>query len=325
MALVSVLCTGLLIGLSQHAPPSGYAGSAATPEGTPSYMPLAMVWVPTPTPIGGGRILFESNRLGPSIFEIYMMNSDGSGVVRLTYRRQYSRDPSWSPDYQRVVFDSGPQDDDNGREIFVMNANGSGLTQLTHNGVKDYDPSWSPAGDRIAYTTFDINWEIFSMNTNGTDKVNLTKRAGPDMDPCWSPDGTKIAFDSENGGDDYHIWVMNADGSNKTQLTFGSSFDDTDPSWSPDGTRIAFESDRDGDIEIWVMNADDGSGLQNLTNNTVRDVDPTWMVGTERIVFGSYRSGNGEIYVMNSDGSGVQQLTFNPMSDGDACARPGCP
>jgi Tol biopolymer transport system component len=324
-ALIGILCTGLLVALSQQGRASGYAEPPAPPEGTPSYMPLAMKSVPTPTPVGGGRIAFESNRVGPGIFEIYSMNSDGSDQRRLTHLGEYSRDPSWSPDYTRIVFDSGPQDDDDGREIYVMNADGSAITRLTYNGVKDWDPSWSPTGDRIAYTSrLAGNWEIYSLPWYGGLPVNLTRRIGPDMDPCWSPDGTRIAFSSEGGLSDYHIWVMNADGSRQTQLTFGSSVDDTDPTWSWDGTRIAFESNRDGDIEIWVVNVD-GSGLRNLTNHSSSDVDPSWVAGTERIVFGSYRGGNGDVYVMNSDGSGVQPLTSHYMTDGDACARPGCP
>jgi len=323
-ALIGILCTGLLVVVSQQGRASGYAEPPAPPEGTPSYMPLAMKSVPTPTPVGGGRIAFESNRVGPGIFEIYSMNSDGSDQRRLTHLGGYSRDPSWSPDYTRIVFDSGPQDDDDGREIYVMNADGSGITRLTNNGVKDWDPSWSPDGSHIAYVSYDRNWEIFSMNTSGYGRVNLTNRPGRDWDPCWSPDGTKIAFSSEFYGDDFHIWVMNADGSGQTQLTFGTSVDNTDPSWSPDGTRIAFESNRDGVNRIWVMNSD-GSGQRSLTNNPSSGADPSWMVGAERIVFGSYLSGNGEIYIINSDGSGVQQLTYHPMTDGDACARPGCP
>jgi Tol biopolymer transport system component len=324
IALIGILCTSLLVDLWHQGRASGYAEATVSPEGTPSYLPLAMRSIPTPTPVGGGRIAFESNRVGPRIFEIYSMNSDGSDQRRLTHLGEYSRDPSWSPDYTRIVFDSGPQDDDDGREIYVMNADGSGITRLTYNGVKDWDPSWSPDGSHIAYVSYDVNWEIFSMHTSGYGRVNLTNRPGRDWDPCWSPDGTKIAFSSKLYGDDFHIWVMNADGSEQTQLTFGDSVDDTDPSWSPDGTRIAFESNRDGDIEIWVMNAD-GSGARNLTDHPSDEVDPSWMVGAERVVFGSYRSGNGEIYIINSDGSGVQQLTYHPMTDGDACARPGCP
>jgi TolB protein len=61
--------------------------------------------------------------------------------------------------------------------------------------------------------------------------------------PSWSPDGGKIAFESDRDGSDSEIYVMNADGSDVTQLTNNNASDGS-PSWSPDGERIAFVSDR---------------------------------------------------------------------------------
>ena len=66
------------------------------------------------------------------------------------------------------------------------------------------------------------------------------------------------------------IYVMDADGSEQTQLTDNDAYDEF-LSWSPDGEKIAFSSDRDVDDEsefnaIYVMNADDGSDVTRLTN-----------------------------------------------------------
>jgi hypothetical protein len=108
IGLSGILFVGALVALTPGMKTSGYADDLT---GTPSYLPLAMKFIPTPTPMGGGRIVFESNRVGPEIFEIYTMNSDGSDVRRVTNLRQYSRDASWSPDYTRIVFDWGSHDD----------------------------------------------------------------------------------------------------------------------------------------------------------------------------------------------------------------------
>jgi TolB protein len=77
-----------------------------------------------------------------------------------------------------------------------------------------------------------------------------------------SPDGTKIAF-TGYGVDSEEIYVISADGSNRTRLTF-NFVDDFSPSWSPDGEKLTVLSEREETFEIYVMNAD-GSSPVRLT------------------------------------------------------------
>jgi hypothetical protein len=85
----------------------------------------------------GTKIAFTSNVDGND--EIYVMNSDGTGVTRLTNSAASDSDPAWSPDGLRIAFMS---DRDGNQEIYVMNADGSGQDRITNNPAADYSPAW---------------------------------------------------------------------------------------------------------------------------------------------------------------------------------------
>jgi WD40 repeat protein len=138
-----------------------------------------------------------------------------------------------------------------------------------------------------------------------------------------APAGTgQIVFGSQHGGED-EIWVMNADGSNKHNLTRhdGAKISDIDPRWSPDGTQIAFSSDPGGNRQIWVMNAD-GSMPHQVTNAPGINRDPSWTADGKHLVFQSNQNGNYEIERANVDGTGVVDLTNNPAVDWTPAASP---
>ncbi|MDJ0952276.1 MAG: S-layer homology domain-containing protein [Acidimicrobiia bacterium] len=131
--------------------------------------------------------------------------------------------------------------------------------------------------------------------------------------PKWSPDGSEIAF-----GADGDIWVMNADGSNKRNLTGGVGWTNHHPTWSPDGSMIAFGAIRDpftniwvdGDYNIWVMDAD-GSGQLQLTDRPGWEHRPMWSPDGSKIAFVTGQDSL-QIWVMDVDGGNQRQLTAEP-------------
>lgn len=120
----------------------------------------------------------------------------------------------------------------------------------------------SPDGKTIA---FDLLGDVYTMPIGGGAATRIAEGLPFEMQPRFSPDGTKIAFTSDRGGGD-NIWVMNADGSDKRQLTQENFRLTNEPVWSRDGKYIAarkhFTTQRSlGTGEIWLYHVGGGDGV----------------------------------------------------------------
>lgn len=207
----------------------------------------------------GSRIAFVSERDGPG--DIYTMNVDGSGVVRVTDLAAADKHPSFSPDGTQIVFQRNNQ-------IFIMDSDGHGARPLTDQGMYGW-PSFSPDGTRIVYQAVDYDKEhrvavdsVWIMDEDGTDRRLLQLDAGS---PAFSPDGKTIVFASDRAKEyDSEIYVMNADGSNVTQVTGKGGMKDA-PKFTPDGSRILFVQDGPGGRSARVrVIGREGSGLATI-------------------------------------------------------------
>ena len=269
------------------------------------------------------KIAFSSERDGFAP-EIYTMNPDGTGQMRLTNNSALDIQPSCSPDGSKIAFVRS-------FDIYVMNADGSNQTQLTTNPAVDQYPSFSPDGAKIVFSSLrNGSEEIYVINADGTQETRLTNNSAEDFQPEFSRDGSKIVFVSRRDGND-EIYVMNVNGTDPARLT-NNPARDFDPTFNHDDSKIAFTSQRDVNDDVFLMNAD-GSAPTNLTNNTPGShFDPAFSPDGSQIAFASSRdSGDLEIYVMNADGTLPTRLTNafrqdrNPSWGGAPSAPPSAP
>jgi len=217
--------------------------------------------------------------------------------------------------------------------IIVACPTSDGKARLAVGPVLSYYEFKHPMSDRLSDQTWRLlldspqrperpKWYAYLMqqSDDSSGLTRLTNNSVDDMSPCWSPDGKRIAFVGADRDWNIDIYVMNADGREKKNLTNKPAVY-LFPSCSPNGTKIVFQSGLYGKGEIYVMNAD-GSEQKRLTNNNTDDWQPCWSPDGKKIAFGSGKYGRREICVMNIDGSEQKRLTNNPADDSSPCWSP---
>jgi Tol biopolymer transport system component len=233
----------------------------------------------------GGRILYASTHMGSP---------------ECPPKPDYSRGYVW-PIYSTY-------------DIFTARADGTDIRQLTRTPGYDAEATISRDGRKIVFTSMrDGDLDVYTMNADGSGVRRLTDSLGYDGGAFFSPDGKKIVYRGQHPKSpeevsDYkallgqglirpgnlELWVMNADGSQKRQITSNGAAN-FGPFWHPDGKRIIFASNvaspKGTEFDLYIVNAD-GTGLEQITYQPDFDGFPMFTRDGKRLVWASNRNGS---------------------------------
>lgn len=279
----------------------------------------------------GKKLSFQSKRDGHECDRIYTMNIDGSNVRQVSNGEGRTTCAFYMKRDKRVLYASTqaggkecPPNPDFSKgyvwavypdyDIYTSKPDGSDIKKLTNAPGYDAEATVSPNGKKIVFTSErDGDLELYSMDSKGKNIRRLTHEPGYDGGAFFSPNGKQIVYRGSHPTDPklierdkqylkehlivplaFEIWVMDADGKNKRQVTnLGvASFA---PFYTPDGKRIIFCTNyfatdpRKRNFDIAMINVD-GTGLERITYNETFDGFPMFSPDGKKFVFASNRN-----------------------------------
>ena len=262
--------------------------------------------------------------------EVYLVDSDGRNLLKLTNDRTVSLSPSWSPDgkyltyaqFEYRMFPKGKQ-----KRIVLKKHNlqtGERKILSAKEGMNS-GATWMPNGKAIAATmSFTGRPEIYLIDPNNPSEpeplsrnIQWRKMAGEgfqasqlsllfEVEPSFSPDGSQMVISSRRTG---HAMIYTVDMATKvaTQLTFAGQYNAT-PAWSPKGDKIIFAAQRtgEGNFDLYLIDPD-GNNLARVTQGDrpgrrVNSENPSWAPTGRHFAYANSEGGVYGVYVMTVDG-----------------------
>ncbi|MEM6533581.1 MAG: hypothetical protein AAF654_13230 [Myxococcota bacterium] len=222
----------------------------------------------------GSKIFYVANE-DTSRFELFVVNADGSGRVRVSPTLFGGvTSPYWSPDGARISFYGVTAV--NRQELFTVRPDGSDVQTVnrTLTGSESIESQaetpWSPNSTRLAYVLGDSSDKsVLVANSDGSGQAQISEDfSTPGFPrPRWSPDSTRLAYRADNDTPlVYELYTVAADGSDRQKVSGEPMAGDIqDYQWAPDSSRIAFRADQDvaSTIELY-SNLPAGGGLAKL-------------------------------------------------------------
>jgi dipeptidyl aminopeptidase/acylaminoacyl peptidase len=184
----------------------------------------------------GKRLAFISSTPGPE----EDANGDPMVITRYSYKPTASEGETRFDDNRRL-------------HIFVADLSTRQVKQLTSGNYYEHSIQWSPNAQELLFVSNHgadpdrvFNYDVFALNLASGAIRQITNTRNAEYQPVWAPDGRTIAYlgtkreltSSETTMEDTHVWIMNADGSNRRDLGHAIDNRQRAPRWAPDGKSI---------------------------------------------------------------------------------------
>ena len=277
-----------------------------------------VLWATGEPGIAATRIAFSQPRMvdGQEVQELWVVDSDGEDLRRLTNHQSIVLSPAWSPDGGTIAFSSFRTGDQRIYEVEL--GTGSERMLEPNRPGQHMTPSYNRDGSLLAFAILGgdrsgiFTWDV----ERDCCLAYLQGGRWNDLSPTWSPDGRRIAFNSNRlGTGTPQIYVMTASGGEPDLISpyrFGQPGYYTSPDWSPGGERVAFHG-RIGGGRYHILVADvaaRGSRVAQLTFEGNNE-DPSWAPDGRHIAFVGERSYGHGLFVVDTVTGNIRPVLLN--------------